>query len=549
MNRIMIVFALASIVAGVSAFGQTFAASVSCPSPSVYGEACNLPYSNSFSLTTPEAVAIQVQNAATSCSNLSFQITLDQSTIGNTGVLAPGKISSPIGTSALAAGGHTFTVQGTGESGGCNPGNLSNWSAAIFVTRPIDTTALCGNATFCVFDVPTYGSALDAERAFVNAVQGSGNPIGQDNFSEYPIGGATIPPPFSQGNGPWICDATGNCGVMSIGPSGIPGGSGNFVLETEAGLGAGVAYIGFDYAFQFHGGDNCSATLTPSFYVFGFSYQEPRCGFFGVVTNGSLGLGNPIDTAFDNVLWSGATGTITYPDSFVCPVFGTPNIFACIADWGSLFNGSFPVVLDPLPATSYTYQALDGSLFTSLGGFPFGFAAPFDVSSGNTDFGLFGAGQALTFPNGGVSSFTISNITPSVDGSSPTAFPVSVTFDSAPAGVEAVSSPLLVSPSQLTVSASGLAYSRVTRTFNGTLTLTNISSSAISGPFEILLSSLTNGVTLVNATGTVGAGYYLDVPSLSSLVPGQAATVSVEFSDPSNSAIQFTPVAYFAGSD
>ena len=46
-----------------------------------------------------------------------------------------------------------------------------------------------------------------------------------------------------------------------------------------------------------------------------------------------------------------------------------------------------------------------------------------------------------------------------------------------------------VPPSQVVTTASGLAYSRVTQTFNGTVTTRNTSSTGINGPFQIVLTS------------------------------------------------------------
>jgi hypothetical protein len=97
--------------------------------------------------------------------------------------------------------------------------------------------------------------------------------------------------------------------------------------------------------------------------------------------------------------------------------------------------------------------------------------------------------------------------------------------------------------SQISTTASGLAFSRVSQTFNGTVTIQNIGNIAINGPLQIAFTSLT-GVTVANATGTFAGIPYLTVPAVTSFAPGQSATVSVQFKDPSNSAINFTPVIY-----
>jgi hypothetical protein len=111
-------------------------------------------------------------------------------------------------------------------------------------------------------------------------------------------------------------------------------------------------------------------------------------------------------------------------------------------------------------------------------------------------------------------------------------------------GINGVQLPTAVSPSQVATTASGLAYSRVSQTFNGTVTLRNISGGAISGPFQILFFGMPANVTLVNATSNLSGTPYLTVPGVATLPPGQSATVSVQFKNPSNSTINLTPVIY-----
>ncbi len=104
--------------------------------------------------------------------------------------------------------------------------------------------------------------------------------------------------------------------------------------------------------------------------------------------------------------------------------------------------------------------------------------------------------------------------------------------------------PVIISPTEISTTASGLLYSRVSKTFTGTVTIQNISGSTITGPLEIAFTSLPSGVTLVNATGNFNGTPYITVPSLASLAPAQSATVNVQFSDPSMVSIKFTPVIY-----
>jgi hypothetical protein len=110
--------------------------------------------------------------------------------------------------------------------------------------------------------------------------------------------------------------------------------------------------------------------------------------------------------------------------------------------------------------------------------------------------------------------------------------------------INGVQLPTALWPSQVTTTASGLAYSRVSQTFNGTVTITNINGSAISGPLQVLFTALPDGVTLANETGNLSGIPYLTVPAAAGLAPGQSVTVNVHFKNPSNAAINFTPAIY-----
>ena len=101
--------------------------------------------------------------------------------------------------------------------------------------------------------------------------------------------------------------------------------------------------------------------------------------------------------------------------------------------------------------------------------------------------------------------------------------------------------------SQVRVTSTGFLYSRVTKTFNGTVTITNAGSQTLTGLLEMALNNLPAGVTLANATGylngALGAPVIL-VPGVTTLSPGQTATVPLQFSNPSNGPLGFTPAIY-----
>jgi hypothetical protein len=105
----------------------------------------------------------------------------------------------------------------------------------------------------------------------------------------------------------------------------------------------------------------------------------------------------------------------------------------------------------------------------------------------------------------------------------------------------------LLTGQQITTTASGLAYSRATQTFAGTVTITNISNGIIEGPLQIVFNSLPSGVTLTNATGSFGGFSYITVAGLSSLGPSNSASVTVQFKNPSLAKINFVPLVYTGG--
>jgi hypothetical protein len=115
--------------------------------------------------------------------------------------------------------------------------------------------------------------------------------------------------------------------------------------------------------------------------------------------------------------------------------------------------------------------------------------------------------------------------------------------------INGVAVPPVIPPTLVSTTASGLAYSRVSKTFVGTVTITNIGGTTLTTPtsFQLVLNSLPAGVTLANTMGTFNHCPYVTIPALVSLAPGQSVTVAVQFSNPSNAVINFTP-EFYAGS-
>lgn len=95
--------------------------------------------------------------------------------------------------------------------------------------------------------------------------------------------------------------------------------------------------------------------------------------------------------------------------------------------------------------------------------------------------------------------------------------------------------------SQTSFAVSGLIYDRSQRTFNGFITVTNISNQTISGALRLELTGLPAGVFFANATSLRCQVPYLSLAGQETLAPGQSINVPVRFSNPQNLLLSFTP--------
>lgn len=104
--------------------------------------------------------------------------------------------------------------------------------------------------------------------------------------------------------------------------------------------------------------------------------------------------------------------------------------------------------------------------------------------------------------------------------------------------------PTLLSGTQVSGVLSDLSYDPAGKIAFGILSITNVSDSTITGPFQFVLDSLTPGVTLMGSTGTFGGWQYMTVPNRVSLEPGQSALFNAAFSNPEGETITFSPMIY-----
>jgi hypothetical protein len=170
------------------------------------------------------------------------------------------------------------------------------------------------------------------------------------------------------------------------------------------------------------------------------------------------------------------------------------------------------------------------------------------VNSGTVSFTLLGTTVSANVVNGSASAnFTVPG------GTAAGAYTIQATYNPGPglAGSSDSTHQLRIAnaanvSAQVTVTQTGFARNRATGYWSATMTVTNTSATAISSPVQVVLTNLTAGVTMVNGSGTSNGSPYITVSTVP-LAPGAAVSVTIQFLNPSNGSITYTPVTYAGG--
>ena len=96
---------------------------------------------------------------------------------------------------------------------------------------------------------------------------------------------------------------------------------------------------------------------------------------------------------------------------------------------------------------------------------------------------------------------------------------------------------------QVQVTRSGFGYNFATQRFVQTVTLKNISGSAVNAPTSIVLDQLSSNAALFGSTGTTSCATPAGSPFinwLSSLAPGASASIVLQFTNPTKAGIMYT---------
>jgi hypothetical protein len=97
---------------------------------------------------------------------------------------------------------------------------------------------------------------------------------------------------------------------------------------------------------------------------------------------------------------------------------------------------------------------------------------------------------------------------------------------------------------QVSIASSGLAYSRISKQYSGTVTITNTSGAALPAPLELVLSNLSGGATLANANGISPNGPYVTALASGSLASGGSVMATIRITGPQTSSPTFTPLVF-----
>lgn len=110
--------------------------------------------------------------------------------------------------------------------------------------------------------------------------------------------------------------------------------------------------------------------------------------------------------------------------------------------------------------------------------------------------------------------------------------PVIISLNLAPTWID--------SSASFNILRNGLSVNRTTGKYTGTLSFTNKTTAPISGPFHVLFSGLSAGVTLDNKSGEQGGYPYLTANG-GTIAPGATINVSITFSNPNKLVVGYTP--------
>jgi subtilase family serine protease len=220
---------------------------------------------------------------------------------------------------------------------------------------------------------------------------------------------------------------------------------------------------------------------------------------------------------------------------------GSVNVANLINNFNKAFSSSTALTATPTSITAAQSTTLKATVTT---GRPSGSTGSAPPLTGTVNFKAGTKALGSCMLSGGTCSIAVSGSALALGPNSVTAtFSGSGTYPSSVSGMVTVTVTSSTTTVPAKVSATAFVYNRSTKTFNSTYTITNTTSGSFAGPIELVLTNLNSGVTVGNAAGMYNGSPYLTV-STTALASGASASVTVQFSDPTNATIAPTPVVY-----
>lgn len=96
------------------------------------------------------------------------------------------------------------------------------------------------------------------------------------------------------------------------------------------------------------------------------------------------------------------------------------------------------------------------------------------------------------------------------------------------------------SAANIAIARGGIVRDRLTGKYTQKVTITNSSASTIAGPFSVAIDALSTNASLSNRSGNTSSGSYINIPGASQLAAGASASVTLQFANPTNAAINYT---------
>jgi uncharacterized repeat protein (TIGR01451 family) len=217
-----------------------------------------------------------------------------------------------------------------------------------------------------------------------------------------------------------------------------------------------------------------------------------------------------------------AATNLTTVDFSLTNKVGTATHFSVVAPGAATQGVSFNFTVTALDVGNNTVTGYTGTVHLSSSDVAATLPGNYTFTAGNSGTATFSA----TLATPGNQTITATDIATSITGTS-----------------GSINVPSYTQIANFSISGVGPIYNRASRLYFVTVTITNTGSTTIAAPIELVFNGLPSGITLSNAAGTApNNSPYMTIAS--AIAAGASASVTAEFSNPSNVLIPISITAY-----